>query len=131
MPSGAAPGCRCRGRCCGAVACLGIIAVCRRSLRLRGRRVRGIGGMNMGTSLRVRVRGPLAEFRVGFDAELASVGYTDLSRAQQLRLLARLSDWLVAEGVDPDGLDDAAIEEFLEARRSAGYIQWRSLAGLA
>lgn len=84
----------------------------------------------MGAASRVRISGPLTQFRPGFEAELVAQGYTDLSTAQQLRLLARLSDWLVAQNVEPGALDAEAIEAFLAARRRAGCTQWRSLVGL-
>ena len=84
----------------------------------------------MGVSMRVQVQGPLAEFRSGFDAELESVGYTDLSRAQLVRLLARLSDWLADHQISLVEVDDAVLGEFLAARRAAGCAQWTSVIGL-
>lgn len=84
----------------------------------------------MGVSLRVRVGGPLAEFRAGFDVELESLGYTDLSRAQLVRLLARLSDWLADHEVSPVDVDDAVLGSFVAARRAAGCAHWASVVGL-
>src|SRR3546814_8937561 len=85
----------------------------------------------MSVSSRVRMSGPMIEYRAGFAAELVSLGYTDLSTAQQLRLMACLSDWLVDRGLEPTEFDDVAIEEFLEARRRAGHVEWRTRVGLA
>lgn len=78
----------------------------------------------------VRMSGPMVEFRAGFEALLAAQGYTDLSAAQQLRLLARLSEWLAEHGLDAAACDAAAVEAFLVARRQAGYTHWLWLAGL-
>lgn len=85
----------------------------------------------MSASSRVRMSGPMTQYRAGFEAELASQGYADLSRADHLRLLARLSDWIVEEGIEPAELDETAVERFLEARRRAGCTEWVSLPGLA
>jgi integrase/recombinase XerD len=46
------------------------------------------------------VTGPLAEYADGFRAELARLGYTPLTAAGQLRLMARLSRWLSTGGLD-------------------------------
>lgn len=85
----------------------------------------------MSVSSRVRMSGPMVEYRAGFAAELVSQGYTDLSTAQQVRLMARVSDWLVDRGLEPTEFCDAAIEEFLDARCRAGYVEWRTRVGLA
>src|SRR3546814_18201611 len=45
--------------------------------------------------------------------------------------MACLSDWLVDRGLEPTEFDDVAIEEFLEARRRAGHVEWRTRVGLA
>src|SRR5680860_1765341 len=47
---------------------------------------------------RVRVTGPLEPFATGFAVELVRQGYASQPAAQQLRLLAHLSRWLMAEG---------------------------------
>jgi hypothetical protein len=44
------------------------------------------------------VTGPLAEYAGGFRTELARLGYTPLTAAAQLRLMAHLSRWLDADG---------------------------------
>jgi hypothetical protein len=81
--------------------------------------------------LKVRVTGPLAEFAPGFAEELSRQGYTDLSAANQLRVMAHLSRWLVARGVVLSELTQARLVEFLAARREAGYTCWLSGRGLA
>jgi integrase/recombinase XerD len=52
---------------------------------------------------RVRVSGPLEGYAPGFVAELAGQGYTPLSATLQLRLVARLSEWLAAEDFEVVG----------------------------
>jgi site-specific recombinase XerD len=65
--------------------------------------------------------GPLMPFVAGFTAELQRRGYTKVSATHQLQLVAHLSRWLGAEGLDPRGLSPAAAQRFLDARRAAGY----------
>jgi len=43
---------------------------------------------------KVRVAGVLAPYAPGFGRELRSCGYTDLSTAEQLRLMSHLSRWI-------------------------------------
>jgi integrase/recombinase XerD len=83
----------------------------------------------MDVASRVRVSGPLTRFRDGFEAELVTQGYTDFSAAQQLRLLARLSNWLEEWGLEPFELDAEATEAFFAARRAAGCATWCSTGG--
>ncbi len=70
---------------------------------------------------RVRVAGPLAPFAAGFAAELVAQGYTSQPAAQQLRLMAHVSRWLLAEGKDASALNAAVVEAFVISRRAAGY----------
>jgi integrase/recombinase XerD len=85
----------------------------------------------MGTVSRVRVTGPLSEYREGFAQALAAQGYTPLSAANQVRLLASLSRWLVERQVPVSELTRERIEEFLRFRRDAGYTCWLSPRGLS
>ena len=78
----------------------------------------------------VRVTGPLAEFATGFADELGRLGYTELSACNQLRLQAHLSRWMAAQRLVPAELTRARLEQFLAARRAAGYTCWRSERGL-
>ena len=47
-----------------------------------------------------RVRGPLAPYAGGFRVELERLGYTPLTAATHVRLVAHLSWWLAREGAD-------------------------------
>jgi len=76
------------------------------------------------------VTGPLAEYADGFRAELARLGYTPLTAAGQLRLMAHLSRWMIAGGLDAQSLDMPTAERYFEARRSAGYANERTVAAL-
>jgi site-specific recombinase XerD len=80
---------------------------------------------------RVRVTGPLERYARGFAAELEACGYTPLSAANQLRLMAHLSRWLGTAGLDPGELNDEGLQAFLAVRSGQGYTCWLSLRGLA
>jgi len=71
----------------------------------------------MSVTARVRMSGPLTCHRDGFAAELTAHGYTDLSSANQLRLMADFSRWLDAEEVDLDRVDRDVVDRFLTKRR--------------
>ena len=45
--------------------------------------------------------------------------------------MAHLSRWLVDRGLDEHALTSSVVEEFLRARRVAGYRQWLSARGMA
>lgn len=79
---------------------------------------------------RVRVMGPLEPYAREFAAELEELGYTPLSAANQLRLMAHLSRWLATEGIDPSELNDEVLQAFLARRSAQGYTCWLSLRGL-
>jgi integrase/recombinase XerD len=79
----------------------------------------------------VKVTGPLQPFADGFIEELARLGYTPLSAASQVRVLAHLSRWMASEGIDAGRLNMPQITEFLQVRRHAGYVEWTSKRGLA
>jgi integrase/recombinase XerD len=78
----------------------------------------------------VRVTGPLAELASGFADELDRLGYTELSASNQVRVLAHLSRWMEAQGLVPVQLTRVRLEQFLAARREAGYTCWLSERGL-
>lgn len=65
----------------------------------------------------VFVGGPLEGFARGFEAELVRRGFLRKSLANQLRLLAHLSRWLDAEGINADALTAPEVEMFLTERR--------------
>lgn len=79
----------------------------------------------------VTVSGPLACYAEGFRCELAGLGYTALSVANQLRLMAHLSRWLASEDLAAPDLTVERTTLFLEARRAQGYTCWLSPRGLA
>ena len=76
------------------------------------------------------VTGPLAEYAGGFRAELARLGYTPLTAASQLRLVAHLSRWLAAEGLGASALTAPVAERYFAGRRSTGYANERTVAAL-
>jgi integrase/recombinase XerD len=80
---------------------------------------------------RVRVSGPLAVHAAGFAVFLAEAGYTPLSAADQVRLMAHLSRWMEGRGLVPGELAGERLGEFLAARREAGYTCRLSERGLA
>ena len=59
-----------------------------------------------------RVDGPLAPYAGGFRAELEQLGYTPLTAATHVRLMAHLSRWLAQEGADASGLTPVVIEAY-------------------
>jgi len=69
----------------------------------------------------IRVRGPLEAFAAGFAGELLQQGYTPDSARNQMYLMAHLSRWLEGEGLDVHRLCAINVEQFLSARRAAGY----------
>ena len=79
----------------------------------------------------VEVSGPLARYVPGFTDCLIGMGYTALSRVNQLRLMGHLSNWLASEGLEVGDLSAAHVEEFLLARRTAGYRAMRTSEAVA
>ena len=69
---------------------------------------------------KVRVAGPLAPYAPGFGRELCGCGYTDLSTAEQLRLMSHLSRWMAGEGLS--ALCGEQIVEYCAARKADGYV---------
>lgn len=89
----------------------------------------------MGKSLtrvgNVRVTGPLARFAAGFKSALLDAGYRARSVAVHLQLMAHVSRWLKAGGLCAADLTEDRVEEFVRARRAAGYTSLYSRRGLA
>lgn len=79
----------------------------------------------------VRVTGPLAGHAEGFRVELIGRGYTPLSAANQLRVMAHVSRWLADHELRAEDITVAGVGAFLEARRAEGYTCWLSSRGLA
>jgi integrase/recombinase XerD len=84
----------------------------------------------MKRSTRVRISGPLMSHWKGFAEELAAQGYTDLSSANQLRLLAHLSRWMAARAIGIGQLTSYVLEQFIAERR-ASYTGSRTVRALA
>lgn len=69
----------------------------------------------------VRIDGPLSKYLNGFSEELAGRGHQPTSANRHLRLMGHLSRWLEAEGLVAENLTPVRVEEFLQARRAAGF----------
>jgi site-specific recombinase XerD len=63
--------------------------------------------------------------------ELGRLGYTSLSAANQVRVLAHVSRWLQAQGLAAGEFTPEQAGLFLRARRAEGYTCWLSERGLA
>jgi integrase/recombinase XerD len=79
----------------------------------------------------VRMTGPLAQYAGGLAGELARLGFTELSARCQLGLAAHLSRWLAGAGLGTDALTGPTAEEYLAARRAAGYTAYLTPKALA
>lgn len=80
---------------------------------------------------RVRITGPLVHYAAGFRADLERQGYRPNAVGCQLYVLAHVSRWLDAGRLEVGDLTPDRIEEFLVARREAGYTLWLSAKGVA
>jgi integrase/recombinase XerD len=76
------------------------------------------------------VAGPLAPYAEGFREELLGQGYAQGSAAHQIHLMAHLSRWLEAQGLEPAALDEHVTSQFAAARRADGYAAQRSARAL-
>lgn len=79
---------------------------------------------------RIRIRGPLEAFAAGFAGELLQQGYMPDSVRKQMYLMAHLSRWLEGEGLDVHNLCAIHVEQFLSARRAAGYTNHLTSNGM-
>jgi len=79
----------------------------------------------------VRMTGPLAPHATGLAGELAQLGFTEMSARGQLGLAAHLSRWLAAAGLGTMALTAPVVEEYLAARRAAGYTAYLTPKALA
>ena len=78
----------------------------------------------------VRISGPLTRYVEGFAAELRARGYTELSLANQLRLMSDLSRWLTSKRIRVEDIDLAQMDRFLVKRRRT-HTQFTSERALA
>jgi integrase/recombinase XerD len=76
------------------------------------------------------VSGPLAEHGAGFERWLRATGFSRSAVSQRIWQFDHLSRWLEREGLRPDQLTPARQEQFLAARRAAGYRTWVSARSL-
>lgn len=70
---------------------------------------------------RVRVVGPLAPHAQRFADWLLDRGFTELSVAEQVRLLGHLSRWMIDEQLDAVSLGTEKVDAYCRARRAEGY----------
>jgi site-specific recombinase XerC len=77
------------------------------------------------------VAGPLAPYAERFREDLLGQGYSWGSAAHQIHLMAHLSRWLGARGLEPAVLDERLAGQFLADRRAGGYAALRSARALA
>ncbi len=70
---------------------------------------------------RVRVSGPLARFADGFRVDLIERGYSLWRAQEQLYLLAHVSRWMEAEGLELAELTPATVQRYFVWRRRQGY----------
>ena len=68
-----------------------------------------------------RVCGPLEPYADGLRGELERLGYTPLSAAGHVRLVAHLSRWMIREDLSVSALTPAAVNAYFAERRAAGY----------
>lgn len=80
---------------------------------------------------RTVVSGPLAPYAQGWRAELAAQGFAPHSITVHAQLMAHLSGWLLATHQDVDALTDEVVDEYLRARRAAGYQNRTTMRAVA
>ena len=72
------------------------------------------------------VSGPLAPYGAGYVSWLEARGFSPGALGGRVWQLDHLSRWLEREGLVGAELTLGRVEEFLVARRSAGYVTWVS-----
>jgi len=72
------------------------------------------------------LKGPLAEYAVGFAEELGRLDYTPEGSSKHLYLLAHLSRWLEHEGLQAHDITEIVLKEFWQARQDAGVAGYMS-----
>jgi hypothetical protein len=73
-----------------------------------------------------RVLGPLAPYAAGYERWLLARGFASLSLPRRMWQFDHLSRWLEREALSADQLTPGRAQEFLVARRNAGYVTWVS-----
>ena len=74
----------------------------------------------MGRPTGAHVCGPLQPLVRGFLLELIELGYSWTVQMQRLRLMAELSGWMAAQGVEANELTVSVIHDFLAPVRARG-----------
>ena len=77
-----------------------------------------------------QVDGPLAGYADGFRAELDRLGYTPLTAAGHVRLMAQLDRWLAGRDLAASALTPAIVDAYFADRRAAGYVNERTSRAL-
>ena len=80
--------------------------------------------------LRSLVRGPLEPHVARFAEELLRQGYSRSSASQHVCFIAHLDRWMSVQGVGLGELGGSVIEHYLAERRTAGYVEYRSVKAL-
>jgi len=73
-----------------------------------------------------KVCSPLDGYVDGFRDELLRLGYTPLTAAAHVRLMAHLSRWLAREALSASALTSSTVEGYFAERRAAGYFNERT-----
>lgn len=76
--------------------------------------------------LRSIVEGPLAPYVAEFAEELLTKGYTRTSAEQHVCFIAHLDRWLLAQCLGVGDLGGSTVGRYLQERRTAGYVEYRS-----
>ena len=79
----------------------------------------------------VKVTGPLVRYVPGFVTTLEGNGYRRDSVCHHVELLAHLSRWLEAQGLDAIDITSERVDEFLRARETEGYARLLTGKGVA
>src|SRR5438105_8140642 len=72
-----------------------------------------------------RVCGPLEPYAEGLRGELERLGYTPLSAAGHVRLVAHLSRWMIQEGLSISALAPATVDAYFAQRLTDRLHQQR------
>jgi len=67
------------------------------------------------------MRGPLEPHADGLRGELERLGYTPLTAAGHVRLVAHLSRWMIQGGLSVSSLTPQTVDAYFAERRAAGY----------
>jgi integrase/recombinase XerD len=73
-----------------------------------------------------KVHSPLDGYVDGFRDELLRLGYTPLTAAGHVRLMAHLSRWLAREALPASALTLSTVDRYFAERRAAGYYNERT-----